>query len=257
MQLPVYAIGQLIVILLAAGLVSSIYVGLNKTLRRVKTPPWKRERLLQSTLALLLGWLLFLAILPILEVLQPEGNNTEMMLSLFFIPTAGFILFSFAPSLRNLLLFIDGRWLIRIQGFRIITELLFWMGFKAGFIPMQMTFHWLNYDIIVGLSALLGSQVFFVRGPRRLEIIIWNTFGIISALYLIIIALTSLPDPQWQLFQTHVDGRFLLEVPFIWLVGFVYPLAIAVHVCSVQQLFLRPGRQKEIFQRLAKRMRKE
>jgi len=256
MHLPIYAIGQLIVILLAGGLVSSIYVGLNKTLRRVKTPPIKRERLLHSTLALLLGWLLVLALIPLLGLLKPDQRAVSAILGLFFFPTIGLILLSYLPYFRNLLLFTDGRWLIRIQGFRIITELLFWMGLKAGFVPMQMTFNWLNYDIIVGLSALLGSQVFFMRGPRKPEIIIWNTFGIISALYLIVISLASLPDPHWQLFRTPTDSRFLLEVPYIWLIGFLYPLAIAMHVSSIRQLFINKKDIRKRFQRLSRRMRK-
>jgi hypothetical protein len=257
MNLPLYVIAQFIVLLLVIGLMSSVFVGLSKTLRRIQTPAIQRDRLLHYTLTVLLGWLLILALTPVIGLGPLESAPALLLLILFFLPT-GLLLSLFAwPAVRRLLLLVDGRWLIRIQGFRIITELMLWMGYLAGFAPLQMTFGWLNYDIIVGLSAIMGSYVFFLRGPRRPEIIIWNTFGLVSLLYWLFIAMASLPDDHWQLFRTHIDSSFLLEVPFVWLIGFVYPLAVWMHVGSVGQLFINRKKKEHRFQSFSKHIKKK
>jgi hypothetical protein len=57
-------------------------------------------------------------------------------------------------------------------------ELFLWLGYRAGFVPLQMTFEWLNYDIIVGLTAPMAGFSFFGRRRyHRFQAILWNIFG--------------------------------------------------------------------------------
>jgi hypothetical protein len=237
MNFPIYVIGQLVIVLLIVGVVSSIYVALSKVFQQMKLSRIDREKRLHLILSFLFAWLLLLLLLsPSIQDWLPIGSGTLMSI-LFFTATVLLIIISFARIFNKALRIIDGRWLVRIQGLRIVTELLFWLGFKAGFVPIQMTFSWLNYDIIVGLSALIASQVFFMRRVRKTELFVWNLFGIVSISYLIFIAIASLPDASLQLFRSAVSSEFLMQAPFIWLLGFIYPFFILMHICSLRQLF--------------------
>lgn len=255
MSLPIYVIGQLIIILLTIGLLSSIYVGLNKIAPTSNINNKQKEsRTVHYTMTLIMGWLLLLLLLSLFGYFTDPKNLLRILLAIFFIPTLVFIFIAQVPHFKTLLAATDGRWLIRIQGFRIITELLYWLGYKAGFVPPQMTFHWLNYDIIVGLSALLASQVFFMGKTRKLEILLWNTFGLISVLYIVTISFASLPDTDFQLFRTFTNSQFITEIPYIWIIGFAYPFAIAMHIYSIRQAFTFTFSEKVTFKKLSDRM---
>ena len=256
MNLPVYVIGQLITLVLVTGLLSTIYVAFSKLLQQRGFTAIQQKKFLSAGFLFLLAWLFILGFLSLFSFFHMPIAPPVLMLLILIIPTFAFYFCSLLPFSKQLLQQIDGRWLIRIQGFRIITELLFWIGFKAGFVPMQMTFYWLNYDIIVGLSAILGSQVFFMGQVRKPEIFIWNSFGLISILYLVIISAASLPHPNWQLFAGPANSQFLLEPPYIWLMGFVYPMAIVLHISSIRQAFINPNRKDKAFSGFSKRMRR-
>jgi hypothetical protein len=256
MNLPVYVIGQLITLVLVAGLLSTIYVAFSKLLQQRAYPSIQQKKFLSTLFIFLLAWLFILGFLSLFSFFHLPISAPVLLLLILVIPTTVFFFCSLLPFSKQLLQRIDGRWLIRIQGFRIITELLFWIGFKAGFVPMQMTFYGFNYDIIVGLSAILGSQVFFMGQARKPEIVIWNSFGLISILYLVIISAASLPHPGWQLFAGPADSQFLLEAPYVWLMGFVYPMAIVLHIASIRQAFINPDRKEEAFSGFSTRIRR-
>jgi len=110
------------------------------------------------------------------------------------------------------------------------------MGMLANFVPFQMTFTGFNYDIIVGITAILGGMVFFGKGRlRRFEAIIWNIFGILLLLFIVGISAVSAPGPL-QIFTNEPANRMIAFVPFIWLPGFVVPFALAMHLFSLKQL---------------------
>lgn len=247
MNIPIYVIGQLIIVLLVLGIISSIYVALSNVFRTMQLSNLDREKRLHLILSVLFAWLLILLFLNTTIGVQLPLESSVLVSVIFFTALILLLLLSFTPIFTSALRIIDGRWLIRIQGLRIVTELLFWLGFKAGFVPVQMTFSWLNYDIIVGLSALIASQVFFMRGVRKTELFIWNTFGIASISYLMFIAVSSLPGTSWQLFRSSVDSQFLLATPYIWLLGFIYPFFILMHICSLRQLFFINTRSRPAF----------
>jgi hypothetical protein len=132
---------------------------------------------------------------------------------------------------------IPERWLIYVQSFRILMELFLWMGYLGNFVPLQMTFEWLNFDIIVGLTAPMAGFVFFgFRRYRKLEAIIWNIFGIILLINVLLIAILSMPT-HFQAFVIEPDSSFVAIFPFIWIPGFIVPFALAMHLFSLRQLF--------------------
>ena len=123
-----------------------------------------------------------------------------------------------------------------------MVEILLWLGYLGGFVPPQMTFEWLNYDIIAGLTAILAGRVFFSNGRiRRTEAIIWNIFGIVLLINILLIAALSTPSP-FQLFYIEPENTFVAYFPFIWIPGFFVPFALSMHLFSLKQLWMaKPG----------------
>jgi len=236
----IFLISQLIITLLTMGLISSLYYGLSHGLRRLRLPSRQREKLLQLIVTGITFWLAILALLAFMGYFYEPATTLQRLLLAFALPFALAVLLLFSRFFALLLSALPISWLIYFQACRIITELFFWMGMKGGFVPLQMTFEWLNYDVVVGITALMAGFVFFSRGRyRRLEGIIWNAFGLVSLSNVFLISLVSLPGP-YRAFATIPDSAFLTLTPFIWLPGFVFPLAMGAHLFSLKKL-LRQG----------------
>ena len=250
-------IGQLATILLVLGLLRSVYSGLFQAFRRLHLPAEQRRQLSRSILTALAFWLAILALLAAQGYFYGEGEAQGRTALAFALPLSLIVLLLFSRFFTLILKALPERWLIMLQGFRIVQEGILWMGFVGGFVPVQMTFEWLNYDLMVGFTALMAGIAFF--GPRRYrrpEAILWNTFGLISMANLVFISLASLPGPLY-VFATRPDSGFLTLAPFIWLPGFTFPLAVALHIFSLKQLIQsRRNFADDLLQRWRKRQKK-
>ena len=242
MDSTLFLIGQLIITLLTLGLISSLYFGLSRVFQKLHLPALQRDKLLQLITTGIAFWLAILAQLAYMGYFYEPDTTFQRLLLAVALPLAIVVLLLFSRFFTLILRELPIRWLVYFQACRIVTELFFWMGMKGGYIPVQMTFEWLNYDIVVGITALMAGYVFFSRGRyRRFEGILWNTFGIASLANVLFISLFSLPGPH-RAFATTPDSAFLTLTPFIWLPGFIFPLALAAHVFSLKKL-LRPREQ--------------
>ncbi|MEN0006204.1 MAG: hypothetical protein AAF798_18785, partial [Bacteroidota bacterium] len=176
----IYLICQIGIILLTFGLVSTLLFGLRHAFFQLQIPAPRRDQLIRLTAMSVLLWLAILALLAFNGFFTASANTLKRMPFVFAPPLLLIFFLLNNRSFSLLLRAIPERWLILVQSFRILMELLLWLGFLGGFIPIQMTFEWLNYDIIVGITAIMAGYVFFFRGRvRRPEAILWNLFGII------------------------------------------------------------------------------
>lgn len=245
MQPSIYLTGQLVFILIVLGLLSMLLYGLRYALRGLRIGEKKRRTLIGFTMA---GLGLWLAILGLMALSGFFASGKEMPLRLavaILPPLIVVVVLLFSKKLRLVLLLIPSSWLIYAQSFRILTELAYWIGFRGGYVPPQMTFEWLNYDIIVGVTAPMAGYVFFGRGRfHRFQAVYWNVFGIALLLNTMVIAIFSMPS-SFRVFMTHIDSSFLTQFPFIWIPGFVVPVAVALHLFSLKQLFITKRSQRQ------------
>ncbi|RMF22684.1 MAG: hypothetical protein D6765_14035 [Bacteroidetes bacterium] len=136
------------------------------------------------------------------------------------------------------------RWLIAVQSFRLVMELMLWLGFVGGFVPWQLTFKGFNQDIIVGLTAPLAAALFFrQRQLLKFEAILWNLFGLLLLVNAVVIAVLSTPS-ELRVFLNEPSTAFVARWPFIWIPGFIVPFAIAMHVFSLAQLLPASDRRR-------------
>lgn len=242
MDFNLYLTGQLIIVALAFALVSATRSALHFALGNLSVPDPKRQVFTDLVTVSLVLWLAILAVLAYQGFFFHFKSFPPRVVFTFLPPLVVIILLLFSGRFSLILKAIPAAWLVYIQGFRVIMELFLWMGFRGGYVPIQMTFEWLNYDIVVGITAFMAGYVFFRKGrPRRLEGIIWNVFGILLLFNIVLIAIFSAPGPM-RVFNNEPANVFVTLVPFIWIPGFIVPFALAMHLFSLKQLlFQRVG----------------
>jgi hypothetical protein len=121
-----------------------------------------------------------------------------------------------------------------VQVFRVPVELVLYGLFAAGRAPVQITFEGRNFDILVGLTAPLAAWLARSgRGSPRL-LAGWNLLGLGVLANTIFTVVTSTPGPQ-HLAWPGEPFTAIAAWPMVWLPAFLAPLAIALHVVSLQQ----------------------
>ncbi len=130
----------------------------------------------------------------------------------------------------------------------------FWMGLQAvrlplelfmasmagyGLLPMEMTFHGRNFDILTGLAALPAAFLVARRGEYRSRALVlaFNLCGLGLALWVVGHGLLSAPT-AFQKLHLSMDNRWLAYFPWIWLPLGVVPLAFLAHAVSLRKLWL-------------------
>lgn len=245
MDFKTYLTGQLTVAMLAFGLLSALMYALRQALSRLKVGESRRRRFIGFVTAGLILWLMILGLLSLGGFFRMFDRLPPPVTYAFAPPLAITFILLFSRKFRLVLLATPPAWLIFVQSFRLLLELFLWLGYRSGYVPPQMTFAWLNYDIIVGLTAPMAGYVFFGKNRFfRFQGLLWNIFGIALLLNIAMIAMLSTPSPM-QVFFNEPANRFVAEFPFIWIPGFIVPFALAMHLFSIRQLLiLRPERRR-------------
>lgn len=228
---------QILLVVLTFAMLSCIILGLRHALSRLQFPLLKKRKLLYFISFGLTCWLGILTALSFLGIFSDFNSLPPKILIAAFPPLLLIVYLFFSKDFFRVLACIPPAWLIYVQSFRIILEIILWMGLIAGFVPFQMTFEGLNFDIVAGISALMGGFVFFAGGRlRRLEATLWNVFGIILIINIVTIAVLSTPSP-FRVFMNEPANTFIAYFPFIWIPGFLVPFALAMHLFSLKQLW--------------------
>ncbi len=245
MNNPIYLISQAIIIVLVVGMYQQVDRVLTYALAKSAYTSEITRRVRLILLGVVAAWLVGLAVAGWVGRTVPQTDRPPVILWIFLLPIAIVLGLLLVPAFRRLLGNIPERWLLYGQSFRILTELFLGLGYLGGFVPVQMTFLSLNHDYTVALTAPMAGYVFFGKGRYlRFEGIIWNTFGLALLLNIFWISLASMPS-SWQLFQGPPENSFMAHFPFLWIPGFLSPLAFAMHVYSLYQLMAnrKPRRQ--------------
>ena len=106
--------------------------------------------------------------------------------------------------------------LIGFQAFRIPVELMLSALYSAGKIPVQMTFHGANFDILTGISAAAVAWLASRGYVGRTTILIWNLAGLVLLANIVTLAVLSMPG-RLQVFNDGPANTIVFGWPFIWL----------------------------------------
>jgi len=129
-------------------------------------------------------------------------------------------------------------WLVALQTMRIPIELMLYGLFVAGKFPIHLTFEGRNFDVLVGLSApvmaLLASRG--KLGPRGL--VAWHVVSLGLLANIVFMAVTTLPGPL-HLAWPGASNVVVTTFPYVYLPGFLVPVALFGHVLALRKLAKR------------------
>lgn len=126
--------------------------------------------------------------------------------------------------------------LVGFQVFRIPVELvLFWL-YRAGVVPVQMTFEGLNFDVLTGISAPIVAWLVATNRLSNRGVFLWNLAGLGLLINIVTIAILSTPVP-FRTFLNDPANTFITQAPYVWLPVFLVQAALFGHLLVFRRLW--------------------
>lgn len=127
-------------------------------------------------------------------------------------------------------------YLLGLHVLRLPVEIVLYQLYVQKSIPQLMTFEGWNFDIIMGLSAIvwLLYAIFVTEKLHKLAFLTWNFVGLALLANIVIIAILSSPLPIQQL-AFEQPNVAVLSFPYSFLPSFVVPAVLMSHVLLIQR----------------------
>lgn len=122
---------------------------------------------------------------------------------------------------------------IALQSFRIFVELLIYATYLKGIFPQKATFEGMNFDILVGISSIFVSIAVSKGVIKYTGILIWNGA---SLCILLLTVYSFISTYYFSDFVASGLGYQFVEFPYLLLASVLLPVAIFLHVFSIQQV---------------------
>ena len=217
---------------LAGSVVLALAAGLAAAARRAEFDrPWAIAAGVATGLGL---WLAATAALALSGALEVSGGRPPREPLLPPLALGTFVLLGLSRPGRRLVTAVPTWQPVALQTFRVGVEVAFWLLYREGRAPVQVTFDGRNLDALVGLSAPVVA-IGIARGwlgPRL--VVVWNVCGVILIGNAIWTSATSAPGPQ------HLDwpGEPFTAIaawPVVWIPALLAPTALFLHFVSIRQ----------------------
>lgn len=143
---------------------------------------------------------------------------------------------AFSSFGRSLATGLGWGFLIGFQAFRIPTELMLDALHRTGRLPVQMTFHGANFDILSGISA---AAVGWLAARGRIGargILVWNLAALLLLVNILVIALLSMPG-RLRVFANEPANTIVFGWPFVWLPATLVLMALFGHLLVFRRLW--------------------
>lgn len=126
--------------------------------------------------------------------------------------------------------------LLSIHILRIHVELVLYQLYLQHKVPLSMTFKGVNFDIVMGISALLLLVYMLLSGKKinRKLFIAWNIIGIGFLLFIVALAIFSSPLPLQQ-FAYNQPNIAVLAFPYCLLPAGLVPIVLMAHLLLLRQ----------------------
>lgn len=223
-------------VILTAALLVLILKGLHQVMQQDSMPSSKIKLRLFAIGAGLALWLGFLAVMAA-DGFFMEFDTMPPRFAIAVLPPILFIIILlFSKKVGVFLDRTPPAWLVYIQSFRVWMEIILWIMFMATVLPVQLTFEGRNWDILAGITAVVVGYFCFTKKRWSWRVAFWwNFFGLALLFNVVITGILSAPFP-FRVFMNEPANTIMGHFPFVWLPGFVVPVAMAMHVLSIRQL---------------------
>jgi hypothetical protein len=125
--------------------------------------------------------------------------------------------------------------LLGAQVFRVIVELFLHELWHVGLIPKMLTFAGANVDIYVGASAPVVAWLATRHRSGKRVALIWNVLGLLALANVVTRAVLTSPGPL-HLYQSEVPNLLIGTFPYMFIPGFMVPLAVVLHVLALRAI---------------------
>lgn len=222
-------------LLLTIGMPLLIFIGLKKVLSRTTISETQQHQLWRRFVVLTTSYLIFVGIISYMGFLAfgPLPPPAFILVTLTLIVLLRLI---YSKRAKELVLVTPAIWLIVIQSFRILVEIVLWGLYQYDLIPIQMTFEGRNFDILVGLTAPIIGYYCFIRKswPEKVAYY-WNIGGLFLLANIVLTAILSMPIPI-RVFMNEPANRYIVDFPNIYIPLLFVPIAYSMHLLSIRQL---------------------
>lgn len=178
-------------------------------------------------LLLFISWQIIIGTLAFLKVFENNPNLFPLLIS-------GTVALIFASLERIDKQKLNSKILLAVHTLRIPVELILFQLYLQNKIPNLMTFKGWNFDILIGVSALviLFYQMLSKRKINRQFFMIWNIVGIVFLFVILSLAIlsSSLPIQQFAFDQPNIA---VLEFPYCFLPTCVVPIVLTSHILLI------------------------
>ncbi len=225
-----------IFVAMSFSLLLLILSGYRKVLINSGVDEIKRKRKVRRLAMVLLFWLLFLVKISAMRFFHDWLAMPPRILIAVLPPLVFSLILIFSSRMNSIVRQIPQHWLILIQSFRIVMEIILLVLFLENIIPVQMTFEGRNFDILAGIVALPVAYLVYKNMLSKNFIIGWNVFGLLLLANIVAVAFLSAPT-SFRIFMNEPANTVIAYFPFVWLPGFVVPVAYTMHFISLKKCF--------------------
>lgn len=210
--------------------------GLQIALSRTVIPAARQKKTIILVGSIVAAWVLLVGVLSLNGFFSDFSRLPPRPLWVILLPTLFFIRIAFTKTTGELLLAIPPHWLVAMQTFRILVEILLWKTFMLNLLPIQMTFEGNNFDGLSGLLAVPVAMILSKKWAPKL-LLAFNVAGLLLLLNILVIAVLSMPTPI-RYFMNEPPNTLIGEFPFIYLGAVLVAIALGLHILSLRQWWL-------------------
>lgn len=152
------------------------------------------------------------------------------------LPSFLFVILSLSiPKFRSMCTRFDMKFLILIHAVRLLVELVLHALYEIKFIPKVMTYEGNNFDILIGITAIIIYYLYRNGKLSSKAFLIWNYIGLIFLINIVLTAIISAPGPQ-QLIAFDQPNKAVQHFPFSLLPAIIVPIVFFSHILSIIKL---------------------
>lgn len=187
----------------------------------------------RSTLIFQLIWLPFVGVTAYYSFFE----NTNIFPPRFIIIFAGIITMIFYLYKHLKQATFNPGYALLIHVLRLPVEIGLEQLYQKGLIPQLMTYHGWNFDILIGITAIL-LWILYTLNKIQLNsklMVAWNIAGMINLCNIVTLATLSSPLPI-QLLAFNQPNIAVLQFPYIFLPACIVPIVFLTHLLSIRQI---------------------
>jgi hypothetical protein len=217
-------------------LVAAAIFGLHKALKLAGWPAQQRRRASIGGAALLLAWLFAALLTAWFGVYRLNVSPVPAIPFAILIPiVAGVALFRWSASFRRVVHTLPQPWIVSLELFRA-EGVIFLILYAGGHLPGVFAWPAGIGDMLTGLLAPIVAIRYARNSPHAAGWLrAWNLFGILDLIVAVTTAFLSSPS-QFQMFALAAPNLLISAFPLVMIPVFLVPLAILLHLASLQKL---------------------